>query len=359
MKIEHVNIKIGELVKGYVNHEEEGVYGYGGRLNIRPPYQREFVYKDKQREAVIDTVVKGFPLNTMYWAVVPSGFEIIDGQQRTISICQYINGEFSYQNRYFHNLQKDEKKKILEYQLTVYLCEGTDSDKLEWFKTINIAGEALTAQELRNAVYSGPWVTDAKRYFSKTNCVAFQIGSDYMSGVPIRQDYLETVIKWFSKGQIEGYMAQHQHLESASELWIYYQNVINWTKTIFPVYRREMKGLPWGQWYNKYKDRSFNPQALEEKIKALMSDDEVRGKKGIYAYILDGRERHLNLRVFTKSERRTMYERQNGVCALCQESFSENEMQADHIIPWSRGGKTVLENGQMLCAPCNREKSNN
>ena len=180
MEIKLKEIKIKDLVKDYQDKADEGVTGYGGKLDIRPPYQREFVYNDKQREAVIDTVTKGFPLNVMYWAVRDNGdFEIIDGQQRTISICQFINSDFSYKDRYFHNLSDDEQEKILNYELTIYECSGTDSEKLEWFKTINIAGEELTDQELRNAVYHGSWVTDAKRYFSKNSCPAYQIGGRY------------------------------------------------------------------------------------------------------------------------------------------------------------------------------------
>src|SRR5690606_23188166 len=178
MNIELKEITVRELTDGYEDNEEGGVIGFGGKLDIRPPYQREFIYKEKQRDAVIDTILKNFPLNVMYWAVREDGnFEVIDGQQRTISICQYVNGDFAYMFKYFHNLKDDEKQKILDYKLMVYICSGTDSEKLEWFKTINIAGENLTDQELRNAVYSGSWVTDAKRYFSKNGCAAYQIGS--------------------------------------------------------------------------------------------------------------------------------------------------------------------------------------
>ncbi len=183
----------------------------------------------------------------MYWAVRDDGdFEVIDGQQRTISFCQYVEGDFAFEGRYFHNLQSDEQEQILDYKLMVYLCSGTDSEKLDWFRTINIAGEKLTDQELRNAVYAGSWVTDAKRYFSKTGCPAYAIGSDYMTGTPIRQDYLETVIKWINDGDIEGYMAKHQHKPNANELWLYFQKVIDWVKATFPTYRKEMKGVEWG-----------------------------------------------------------------------------------------------------------------
>ena len=211
MNIELKEITVRELTDGYEDNEEGGVIGFGGKLDIRPPYQREFIYKEKQRDAVIDTITKEFPLNVMYWAVREDGnYEVIDGQQRTISICQYVEGDFAFNSRYFHNLQKDEKEQILNYKLMVYLCTGSDSEKLEWFETINIAGEKLTDQELRNAVYSGSWVSDAKRYFSKTNCVAYSLGSDYLTGSPIRQDYLETTIKWINNDDIKGYMAKNQ-----------------------------------------------------------------------------------------------------------------------------------------------------
>ena len=207
MEIKLQKITVRELTAGYQDNEENGVVAYGGKLDVRPPYQREFVYKDNQRNAVIDTLRQNFPLNVMYWAVRSDGtFEIIDGQQRTISICQYVNGDFAFDFKYFHNLQKDEKEQILDYELNIYICSGTDSEKLKWFKTINISGEKLTEQELRNAVYSGSWVADAKRYFSKNNCAAYGLASKYINGSPIRQDYLETAIDWISKGDIEDYM---------------------------------------------------------------------------------------------------------------------------------------------------------
>jgi len=353
------NITVRELVDNYQDNQENGVIGLGGQLNIRPPYQREFVYNEQQRGAVINTVTRDFPLNTMYWAVTPDGFEIIDGQQRTISICQYIDGVFSYKDRYFHNLQQDEKDKILSYKLTIYKCEGTDSEKLDWFRTINIAGEELTDQELRNAVYAGPWTADAKRYFSKSQCAAHQLASDYMTGKPIRQNYLETAISWINNGDIEGYMAKHQHDSNATPLWLYFQNVINWVQATFPKYRKEMKGLPWGPLYNNHKDDSLDAKTLETQIIELMSDDEVTKKKGIYEYLLTGNEKYLNLRSFTDNEKRTLYERQKGICPSCNKYFEYEQMQGDHITPWSEGGKTQLSNGQMLCKDCNRRKSNN
>ena len=357
MKIEPKNISVRELFEGYKDNQEAGVVGFSGKLNIRPPYQREFVYKDKQREAVIETIIKGFPLNTMYWAVTDEGFEVIDGQQRTISVSQYIDGVFSFKDRYFHNLQKDEQETILNYELTIYQCEGNDSEKLDWFRTINIAGEKLTEQELRNAVYAGSWTADAKRYFSKTQCAAWKIGEKYLNGSTIRQEYLETAISWINNGNIEGYMAEHQHDKNANPLWLYFQAVMNWVSATFPKYRKEMKGLEWGTLYNTHKNDELDPDTLEKEVSKLMADDEVTKKRGIYEYLLTGKEKFLNIRAFTDSQKRTLYEMQKGICPSCKDEFEILEMEADHITPWSQGGKTELSNGKMLCRECNRRKS--
>lgn len=358
MKIELKEITVRELTNSYEDNEEGGVIGYGGKLDIRPPYQREFIYKDQQRDAVINTITKDFPLNVMYWAVREDGdFEVIDGQQRTISICQFVEGDFAFNNRYFHNLQKDEQEKILNYNLMVYLCSGTDSEKLEWFRTINIAGEKLTDQELRNAVYSGSWVSDAKRYFSKNGCPAYGMGGDYLSGTAIRQEYLETTIKWISDDNIEQYMAKNQNEPNANELWLYFQSVINWVKAIFPKYRREMKGIEWGFLYNEFKDKKFDSKKLEAEIALLMEDEDVTKKKGIYHYVLTGKEKYLNIRAFSPNQKREAYERQKGICPVCEEPFEIQEMEADHITPWHEGGKTSAENCQMLCKEDNRRKS--
>lgn len=360
MEIKLKEIKIKDLVKDYQDKADEGVTGYGGKLDIRPPYQREFVYNDKQREAVIDTVTKGFPLNVMYWAVRDNGdFEIIDGQQRTISICQFINSDFSYKDRYFHNLSDDEQEKILNYELTIYECSGTDSEKLEWFKTINIAGEELTDQELRNAVYHGSWVTDAKRYFSKNSCPAYQIGGRYLNGSAIRQDYLETVIKWISGNQIEDYMGKNQHKENAQDLWVYFTNIIEWVESVFSKYRKEMKGLSWGEFYNKYKSTDFNSEEIEERVSNLYEDLEIKNNKGIYQYILTGDSKYLNLRTFEDHVKKAIYEKQKNKCAHCKKEFPFNQMHADHIKPWSLGGKTEPNNCQILCQSCNAKKSDN
>ena len=258
MKIQLKEIAIREVANGYFNNDEEGVVGFDGILNIRPKYQREFVYKDKQRDSVIETVQKNFPLNVMYWVKNEDDtYEVLDGQQRTISICEYVTGSFSLNSMYFHNLTDVEQNQILDYKLMVYFCEGNDKEKLDWFKTINIAGEKLTDQELRNAIYTGTWLTDAKRYFSKTGCPAYNIGSDFLTGSPIRQDYLETAISWLSNDNIEQYMAENQHKPNANELWLYFNNLISWVRVIFPKYRREMKGVNYGILYNNFKDQSL------------------------------------------------------------------------------------------------------
>jgi hypothetical protein len=359
MKIELRKIKVEQLTDGFADNAEQGVVAYGGNLDIRPPYQREFIYKDKQRNAVIDTVRKDYPLNVMYWAVRDDGhFEVIDGQQRTLSICQYVNGDFSIQGLAFHNLQDDQQQQILDYTLMVYFCEGTDSEKLEWFKTINIAGEKLTDQELRNAVYAGPWTADAKRYFSKTGCPAFAIASDYMRGVPIRQEYFETAIEWDARDQtIEEYMSKHQHDANAVALWNYFQNVINWVKATFTTYRKEMKGVEWGPLYNAFGANPFDPVTLEKQVSKLMADEDVQKKSGIYPYLLDGDERHLNIRAFSPNMKREAYERQKGICVKCNKHFELDEMEGDHIKPWHEGGKTIADNCQMLCMEDNRRKS--
>ena len=280
MTIELHKITVRELVDGYIDDVDNGVRGYGGRLDIRPPYQREFVYKEKERNAVISTVMKGFPLNVMYWVKNPDGtFEVMDGQQRTISLCQYANGDFSWGEldlgaKFFHRQPQDVQDKFLDYELMVYFCEGEPSEKIDWFKVINIAGLKLTAQEMRNAVYSGPWVADAKRYFSKQGCVAQKIGSPYLNGSADRQEYLETAIEWIIQGgghgvprptdkAMEDYMAIHQGDGEATELWLNFQKVINWVQTLFPKYRSPMKGLEWGRLYKEFAARPYNPKELE------------------------------------------------------------------------------------------------
>ena len=358
MKIELKEITVQELTDGYQDDGEGGVRGYGGKLDIRPAYQREFIYKDKQRDAVIKTITKNFPLNVMYWAVRDDGtYEIIDGQQRTISVAQYVERNFSFDELYFHNLPKDKQNQILGYELMVYLCSGADSERLEWFKTINIAGVKLTNQELRNAVYAGTWVSDAKKYFSRSGCPAYEIGKDYLSGSSIRQEYLETAIEWKSNDNIEDYMGRHQSDLSAVALWNYFQSVINWIKATFTKKKNQMKQVDWGSLYNSYKDEKLDPVEIEAESAKLFLDDDVTKKAGIYAYILTREERYLNIRTFTLDMKQKVYEKQSGKCVLCSKTFELNEMEADHITPWAKGGRTNEENCQMLCKKCNRTKS--
>lgn len=358
MKIQLREISIREVTAGYVNNQEDGVVGYGGRLNIRPKYQREFVYKDKQRDSVIDTVRKNFPLNVLYWVKnEDDSYEVLDGQQRTISICEYVEWNFSLDFQYFHNLTDIEQEQILDYKLMVYFCEGNDKEKLDWFRTINIAGEKLTDQELRNAIYTGTWLTEAKKYFSRTSCPAYGIGSEYMNGSPIRQDYLETAISWISDEKIEGYMSENQHNPNANELWLYFQSVISWIKVVFPNYRKEMKGIAFWPLYNEFKARALDSKKLEIEVTSLMQDEDVTKKSGIYEYVLTRKERFLSIRAFTDKQKRETYERQAGICTACSLHFEIWEMEADHITPWHEGGKTTAENCQMLCRDDNRRKS--
>ncbi len=370
MKIELKKVTVAELTAGYEDNEEAGVRGYGGLLDIRPPYQREFIYDEKKRNAVITTVLNGFPLNVMYWAArdkdaeVP--YEVMDGQQRTISLCQYVNGDFAYDFQYFHNLTEVDKRKILDYELMVYVCSGNDKEKLKWFETINIAGERLTRQELRNAVYAGPFVSDAKRYFSKSNCAAYNMGHHLLSGSPIRQDYLETALKWMANSlnkpstpmNIETYMAQHQHDPNASQLWQYFNAVITWVFATFDVGKRKkiMKGVDWGTLYDRFHGTVLDKSSLDAEIGRLVIDSEVQTKMGICPFVLTRDEHYLGLRAFPEDIKLAIYEKQQGICPLCGEHFEIDQMEGDHITPWAEGGRTVEDNCQMLCRDCNRRK---
>lgn len=367
MQIEQRTITVRDVTDDYLNNDEEGVKGYHDRLDIRPPYQREFVYKDKQRDEVIRTVLKGLPLNVMYWCKTGKNeddketYEVLDGQQRTISLCEYVDGSYSVDDKYFDNLPQDLKDEILNYELFVYVCDGTDSEKLDWFRIINIAGEQLTDQELRNAVYAGPWVSDAKRYFSKSSGPAYKIAGDYLKGDAIRQDYLQTAISWAAKAEnvnIEQYMAQHQYDTNAVALWNYFRSVIDWIPATFSTkYYREMKGLPWGIYYNENKDRTdLDPKKLEEATAKLMGDEDVTNKRGIFPFLLTGDVKNLSIRQFDRATKLAAYEKQRHKCPTCDKTFEFNKMDGDHIIPWSKGGKTVPENCQMLCKECNLKK---
>lgn len=362
MKYELHEIPISKVVEDYKDNAEDGCYAYGGKLNIRPPYQREFIYSGKKREAVIDSVKKGLPISVMYWVKKSDGnFEVLDGQQRTISICQYVHGVFSIDHLGFKNLMQSEKEQILNYKLAVFICEGTDKETLEWFKVINTPGTELNAQELRNAILPGTWLNDAKKYFSKNNCAVLQLKyNQYMDGSAIRQDFLETALKWISardKISIEEYMAKNQFEQNCNELWLYFKSVMDWVKATFTTYRREMKNVEWGFLYNNYSKQNYDTQKLEAEIVSMLEDEDITSSRGIYEYLFDRNERHLSIRKFSEKIKRAVYERQNKCCAKCAKHFPLEKMQADHITPWSRGGRTVIDNCQVLCENCNRTKS--
>ena len=370
MTIKQIEVTVGDIARGYINNEEQGVRGYGGQLDIRPPYQREFIYNENEQQAVISTVLKGYPLNVMYWvrrsedAECP--YEVMDGQQRTVSLCEYVDGKFAYDFKNFFNQPADIQKLILDYPLTIYLCEGEPSEKLEWFKTINIAGKPLNEQEINNAVYAGPFVTDAKRHFSKSNCGAYRLGKDLVNGTPIRQEFLKKALEWMSEHEtregkpqsVVGYMAEHQHDPNANNLWTYFQNVLNWTITNFDLkkFKKIMKGLNWALYYDKYHSTTLDTADLASRISKLILDSDVQKQMGIIPYVLTGDERHLDLRSFPEDIKLAVWEKQHHICLSCQKEFDYEFMEGDHITPWREGGRTVIENCQMLCRECNRRK---
>ena len=370
MTIKQIEVTIGDIARGYINNEEQGIRGYGGQLDIRPPYQREFIYNESEQQAVISTVLKGYPLNVMYWvrrsedAECP--YEVMDGQQRTLSLCEYVDGKFAYDFKNFFNQPADIQKLILDYPLTIYLCEGEPSEKLEWFKTINIAGKPLNEQEINNAVYAGPFVTDAKRHFSKSNCGASRLGKDLVNGRPLRQELLKKALEWMAEHEtregkpqsVVGYIAEHQHDPNANNLWTYFQNVLNWTITNFDLkkFKKIMKGLNWALYYDKYHSTTLDTADLASRISKLILDSDVQKQMGIIPYVLTGDERHLDLRCFPDDIKRVVWEKQHHICPSCQKEFDYEFMEGDHITPWREGGRTVIENCQMLCRECNRRK---
>lgn len=375
MKINETRLKIGDLIEGYYEDDSTSkVTAWGGKLDVRPEYQREFVYAEKQRDAVINTVLNGFPLNIMYFVDRLDGtYEVLDGQQRIISICRYAKNMFSvklpaatggYNTVNYPNLFDDQLEAFLNYELHVYVCEGTEREKLDWFQVINIAGMTLENQEILNAVLHSAWLTDAKSAFSRRNCAANKNYGKYMNGDYIRQKFLETAFRWNAyyegitgKDAIVQYMQKHRQDKNADALWKYFEDVFTWVQATFGSYDKSMKGVEWGYLYNEHKDDNLDPVELQKRVKELMADDEVQKKSGIYEYLLTGEKKVLNLRTFSERDKITMYNRQQGMCAICGKPFSMKEMHADHIKPWSRGGLTELSNGQMLCVNCNLAKS--
>ena len=370
MTIKQLEVTVGEITKGYINNEEQGVRGYNGLLDIRPPYQREFIYNEAEQRAVINTVLNEYPLNVMYWVKrsddAECPYEVMDGQQRTLSLCQYVAGKFAVDFKYFDNQPADDQKKILDYKLTVYVCEGKESEKLEWFKTINIAGKPLNEQEIRNAVYAGPFVSDAKHHFSKSNCGAYRLGKDLVNGSPIRQDFFKKALEWMADHETRngkpqnavGYMAVHQHDKNAIPLWTYFQNVLNWAISTFNMkkFKIIMKGVDWALFYDKYHEQPLDIKAMEDRISDLIGDDEIQKPNGIIPYVLTGDERYLDLRTFKDKVKKAIWEKQNHKCAICGKEFDFELMEGDHIKPWREGGRTDIKNCQMLCRQCNRSK---
>jgi hypothetical protein len=300
---------------------------------------------------------------------------VLDGQQRTLSICEFAEGNFYMPigdaNLKIFNIRRIRPElydNFMNYELLVYICEGTKDEQLEWFKTINIAGKALTDQELRNINYTGEWLTSAKKYFSKTNCSAAQIasikGQEYVTGQYNRQDILELVLTWITDtrdskdmSMVCQYMADHQFDADASELFQYFEAVINWVKELFPTYRKQMKGIDWGFLYNDYHENDYDPDELEDIIAEMFKNDDITNLKGVYKYVFDGDETHLSIRKFSDLIKVRVYHKQDGICPICGQHFDIKKMEADHIIPWSKGGKTIESNCQMLCKECNKDKS--
>lgn len=393
MEIKKHVFSVKQIAEGYVNNQEEGCSTLNGRLNIRPAYQREFVYKDEQRNAVMDTIRKGFPLNTMYWVRTADNdvkdddltgtYEILDGQQRTISFCEYVAGKYSIlydqgkdDTRYYFSLSDEEKKKIDDYKIDVYICEGSEDEKMAWFERINLAGEPLSKQEIRNAFHTGTWLYEAKKHFSKNGCRCQKEYSHLMSGKMIRQEWLEKALYWISENQhvtINDYMSMHQNDEDDSELWQYFTNVMAWVSNLFLnsdtklSYAGAMSGIEWGLLYNKYHKNDYNYKEIIDKTDKLYKDPYVKNKSGIFEFVLTDRfienYRLLNIRCFDDVAKQTAYNKQNGICPDCklQENdrhYDISEMEADHVTAWSKGGATDINNCQMLCIHHNRLKGN-
>ena len=387
MEIKRVSIKIVDLCDGYKNDSEEdierGVYAYHGKLCVRPAFQRMFVYDKKQENAVVDTALKGFPLNIMYWVDNGDGtYDCLDGQQRTISLCNFVDGISSFQapwlkdnaRIYIHTLKRidpDLYAKFMNYELEVYICRGTKAEQMEWFKTINIAGEELYPQELRNASYVSRWLTDAKRYFSKANasstakCPAERLGGQYTNKNANRQEILEQVISWRigSKEDVDicNYMEAHINDKDASDLWNYFNNVINWITTVFyETYDKGMATVNWGKLYNDYHTEDFDADEISEKFNELMMYKATKeldiSVAKICEYCITRDETLLKHREFNEAQKTTMYNQQRGICPDCGKHYLKAEMHAHHIVPWYNGGVTELANGVMLCEECHRQR---
>lgn len=377
-------ITIKDICNGFVYNEYEGkgLFGLSGKLTIQPEYQRNYIYADGKRDvAVIESVLKGYPLGLIYFTkVAEDKFEVLDGQQRITSLGRFLTNKFAVQlndmETYFCGLAEDLQEKILQAKLLIYECEGTESEIKEWFKTINIAGIPLNEQELANAIHSGPFVTKAKAEFSNSQNANVQKWSSYVAGSVNRQDYLRTALDWVSHGNIDGYMSKHRFDTDIRELKMYFSAVIDWISSVFSCIEKEMCGLEWGRLYEMYHTHAYDPNAVEKKINELYADPYVKNRKGIFEYILGGclDSKLLDVRVFDEATKRTVYTRQTAdaatrgvsncpLCALGSDSnknrvWKQNEMDADHVSAWSKGGATDISNCQMLCKTHNRAKGN-
>lgn len=380
-----IDITIEDICKGFVYNEYEGkgLFGLSGKLTIQPEYQRNYIYADGKKDvAVIESILKGYPIGLIYFTKVDDDkFEVLDGQQRITSFGRFFTGKFAIKGnngipQYFDGLADDLKEKILKTTLTIYECQGTESEIKEWFRTINIAGIPLNEQELSNAIHSGTFVTLAKGEFSNSQNANIQKWGAYLSGNVLRQEYLHTALDWVSKGAIDMYMSKHRNDDNINELKTYFNSVIDWVSSVFTDVEPQMKGLNWGSFYEKYHKQAYNQVSVSNKLQELLLDDWVTDKKGVFEYILgDCKEsKLLNVRVFNEPTKKSVYKSQTDIanksnksncplCALgndnnCERIYKLNEMDADHVTAWSKGGSTDASNCQMLCKTHNRAKGN-
>lgn len=381
----NTEITVEAICNGFVYNELEGkgLFGLSGKLTIQPEYQRNYIYADGKKDvAVIESILKGYPLGLIYFNKVSDNrFEVLDGQQRITSFGRFVTNRFAIKDengmeQYFGGLAKDKQEKILNTKLLIYECEGTESEIKEWFKTINIAGVPLNNQELLNAVYSGPFVTLAKEEFSNTQNANIQKWSAYVAGSANRQEFLERALDWVSKGNIGDYMSRHRYDTNINELKTYFNTVINWVSAVFIDVESEMRGLEWGRLYETYKNHPYDPQEVSRQVKTLYADPYVKNRKGIFEYILGDASdtKLLEVRVFDEATKKSVYAEQTAEaeaanisnCPLCAIGHDSNktkiwklaEMDADHVTAWSKGGATDLKNCQMLCKTHNRAKGN-
>ena len=381
----HTEWMVADICDGFVYNELEGkgLFGMGGRLTIQPEYQRNYIYADGKKDvAVIDSVLKGYPLGVLYFNRTTDGrFEVLDGQQRITSLGRFFNGKLSIKDenglpQSIGSLPKEKREKFLNTKLLIYECEGTETEIKEWFKTSNIAGVPLNHQELLNAVYSGPFVTAAKEVFSNSQSAKVQMWSAYVAGAVNRQDFLATALNWVSRGRAEEYMKDHRFSTDISELTTYFNSVIDWIRVTFPIVENEMRGLPWGELYEKYHNSPYNPAHMKQRVMELYTDPYVKNRKGVYEFLLGGETdtKLLDIRIFDEATKKTVYARQTEeakqhdisncpYCAIGHDAKAKKiwkltEMDADHVAAWSKGGATTIENCQMLCKHHNRAKGN-